>query len=146
MAPRAAATVAAAAASPVGQALSKTHEIGPLISKGQFGEVYAVDEGQGGKNNKKSWVVKVVPLPTKTTKKQTSAAEIAYRRLYYEYLAYTNCRKWSGSLLPLLPSKVTDKIDLYFDNVGGTFGGSPFSCWPLPEHAKNLSHAHYMFC
>jgi dTDP-D-glucose 4,6-dehydratase len=107
MAPRAAAAVAAAAASPVGLALSKTHEIGSLISKGQFGEVYAVE---GGGEKKRSWVVKVVPLPTKTTRKQTSAAEIAYRRLNYEYLAYTNCRTWSGSLLPLLPSKVTDKI------------------------------------
>jgi hypothetical protein len=144
MAPRAAATVAAATASPVGLALSKTHEIGPLISKGQFGEVYAVENGG---EKKKSWVVKVVPFPTKTTKKQTSAAEIAYRRLYYEYLTYTNCRKWSGSLLPLLPSKVTDKLDLYYDNVGGTFGGSPLSCWPLPDHPlrqKSLTRTMYV--
>jgi hypothetical protein len=134
MAPRAAAAVAAAAAtSPVGLALSKTHEIGQLIGKGEFGEVYAV-EGQGGGKNKKSWVVKVVPFPTKITKKQNSTAEIACRRLFHEYLAYTNCRKWSGSLLPLLPSKLTDKIDLYYDNADGTFGGSPFSCWSLPDH------------
>jgi hypothetical protein len=112
MAPRAA---AAAASSPIGVALSNTHEIGRSIGKGEFGEVYAV---KGGKT-KSNWVVKVTAVPTKITKKQNSPAECAARRLYYEYLIYSNCRNLSGSILPLLPSIKTDKIDMYYNNLDG---------------------------
>jgi hypothetical protein len=129
MAPLAAAA-AAAAASPVGLILSEKHKFGQLIGKGEFGEVYAV-EGVG----KKSWVVKVVRFP----KIEYSAAAIASLRLYHESLTYTNCRKWSGSLVPLLPYEMTDEIDLYHKNVGGTCGGSPFSCWSLPDPPRQKS-------
>jgi hypothetical protein len=72
---------------------------------------------KGGKTN--SWVVKVTAVPTKITKKQNSPAECAARRLYYEYLIYSNCRNLSGSILPLLPSIKTDKIDMYHNNLDG---------------------------
>jgi serine/threonine protein kinase len=131
MAPLAAAA-AAAAALPVGLILSEKHKIkiGQLIGKGEFGEVYAV-EGVG----KKSWVVKVVRVP----KIEYSAAGIASLRLYHESLTYTNCRKWSGSLIPLLPYEMTDKIDSYYEDVDGTCGGSPFSCWSLPDPPRQKS-------
>ena len=101
--------------SPRGLSLSKTHTIGEKIGAGEFGEVYALQ----GSTNDTEWVVKVVPIPQTKTKKQNSPPEIALARLYHEYLCYTNCRKFSGTLLPLLPSPLKDKVDMFFENRGG---------------------------
>lgn len=119
--------------SPKGVSLTKIHTIGEKVGQGEFGEVYALN----GSANDKKWVVKVVPVPVKPTKKKNSPPEVAARRLNHEYRCYSNCIKYSGSLLPRVPSSLKDKIDyIYFDNVGGTFSTNARK---LASHSSHCS-------
>jgi hypothetical protein len=96
------------------------YKVGKLISKGAFGAVHVVVDGN---HQETEWAVKLTPIPTKVTKKQTSAIETAHRLLWVENLLYsqhfaTSC----GTLLPNIPRQLqTDGLELFIDNASGTF-------------------------
>ena len=100
----------------IGVALSKEHAIGKLIGQGAFGYVHAVTKGTA----ETEWACKLTPLPVKKTRKGDSAAEIAYMRLWSEYLLYSqHFRHLGGNVLPKLPSTTRDGLALYHDNRAG---------------------------
>ena len=101
---------------PVGVKLGKSHTVGALIGKGAFGAVHAVK----GTATTTRWATKVVPAPTKTTKKGNSAPEVARNRLYSEYMLYMNqFPDLCGSILPNMPSKAKDGLELYKRELQG---------------------------
>ena len=118
--------------SPIGLELGgPEHTIGKLIGQGAFGQVHAVNSkisnktkaGSSSTTQQESWAVKLTPVPVKTTKKGTSAAEIAHRRLFSEYLLYTqHMRCLTGSILPRLPtpsSSSSRSLKEYYHDLNG---------------------------
>jgi hypothetical protein len=103
---------------PIGLALSKEHAIGKLIGQGAFGQVHAVTKGA----KETEWACKLTAVPVKKTKKGDSVQEVAYMRLWSEYLLYSqHFRHLGGTILPRLPAASADGLTLYHDNLNGAF-------------------------
>lgn len=78
-------------------------EVGKQIGEGACASVHLL-EGPAGQSKTSAWVVKVVPLPTKITKKQQTIPERNARLLFYEGQMYQNILPdYRGYILPKLP-------------------------------------------
>lgn len=102
------------------------YTVGKLFSKGEFGAVHEVicTRNDSIDNTSPRWVVKLTPVPTKATKKQTSMLEVAHRLLWVENLLYSHhFVQYCGTALPKIPGKHEKMhgLDLFMDNIQGTY-------------------------
>jgi hypothetical protein len=93
------------APSPVGQTLTNNKsqwKIGKRLGIGACATVHSLETDTGAPTE---FAIKLAPIPTKTSKKQNSPAEINARRLHYEHVVYQNTfSDLQGTLIPKLPS------------------------------------------
>ena len=107
-------------APPLGIGLGPDHAVGRLIGTGAFGQVHAVVERRSGRET--SWAAKLTKVPTKTTKKANSPAEVAHQRLWAEKLLYeAHLRPMCGTMIPRIPPASKGGIDFFYNDTGGTF-------------------------
>ena len=122
---------------PIGLRLSNEYTIGALLGQGAFGQVHVVVRKNGDESQ---WACKLTAAPVKITKKGSSEAEIAFSRLYAEYLLYSQHFRHLTHILPQLPVTSTDHLPLYFNNLNGTLSWQSMFCASLvaPKSLLNL--------
>ena len=93
--------------SPVGLELGKNPrnpqwKIGKRLGSGACASVHVLETTSG---NPTEYAIKLAALPTKTTTKKNSTAEVNERLLYHENLVYQNAfAVLQGKIIPKLPS------------------------------------------
>jgi hypothetical protein len=94
--------------------LTNDYVLGPVLGKGAFGTVYAVDRIKGGGSTK--WACKMEP-EQKHSKKKNSAVD----RLHFENIMYTQqLPHLCGTMIPAIPAP-KDRLKSYYHSLNGTF-------------------------